>query len=161
MSYKIDIKTADDLWIGFFDGSGTRDPVKIIFNQRVIDANGNFQFYKANIPLNDKKQLKRGSLNTYDITSYINQLPNFNEDTLKGITDSIIIEKDNNFYGIIKNTNQTVLPIGVSISNNWKLESIRIYYQDVNGNQRTILEKTPNIILNRKNNYYYIPDPNI
>lgn len=161
MSYKIDIKTANDLWIGFFDGAGTSDPVRIVFNQRVIDpSNGNIDFYQAIIPLNDKKQLTRGSSNTYDITSYIKQLPQFNENTLKGIPDSIIIDKGNNFYGVIKSSSQTVLPIGFSLSNNWKLESIRIYYQNPDGSQRTILQKTPNVIFDRTNYYYYIPDPN-
>ncbi len=161
MSYKIDIKTANDWWIGFFDAAGTSDPVRITFTQRVKDANtGNIDFYQAIIPLNDKQQLTRGSSNTYDITSYIKQLPQFNENTLKGIPDSIIIDKGNNFYGVIKSSSQTLLPIGFSLSNNWKLEYIRIYYQDTNGTQRTILQKTPNVVFDRTNFYYYIPDPN-
>lgn len=161
MSYKIDIKTANDIWVGFFDGAGTTDPVSITFSQRVIDpTNGNINIYRAIIPLNDKQQLTRGSSNTYDITSYIKQLPKFDESILKGIPDSVIIEKRNNFYGVVKDNGMTVIPIGIASSNNWKLESFRIYYQSPNGTQRTIIALTPNVILNKSNYYYYFPDPN-
>jgi len=150
---KIVIDTSKSLF------SGTNNQVKIIFRKYACSGKPGSPDFKIDITeipliLNKKgNTIKAGSSKTYI----------FKDERIKDISyvKQFTLEKAFDFYGKVFGGSFFAIPIGLRVSNNWKVKRVRVYYNNtlvLDNNESN--SETKAVWLDKRNYWITYPDPN-